>query len=105
MEFLFPYGYSYDEWVRFNDGQRAHYNYLEAAPTVLALLLIGGTRAPVFSTVAGVTYIFGRELYAQGYAKKGPQARNFGAAIGGVSMISLLGAAIYSSVKVARLGQ
>lgn len=102
FSFVFFFLYSYDEWIKFNDAQRAHYNYLEAAPTVLTFLLVGGSRAPLLTSGVGLTYLIGRELYGQGYANKGPQARLAGSALSGLSLIGLFGTAIYSAVKIAR---
>lgn len=91
------------EWLRFNDGQRAHYNYLEAAPAALTCLLVGGVHAPVLAAAAGATLLVGRELYAQGYVSKGPAGRSAGGALSALSMLTLLGTAVYSTLKVTRV--
>ncbi len=91
------------EWLAFNGGQRAHLNYVEASTPLLTFLLIGGLHAPVVAAAAGVSAIVGRELYARGYASKGPRGREIGAGVSGLSMLTLFGTAVFSGLKVARV--
>jgi hypothetical protein len=96
--------FTYDEWYRFNAGQRAHYNYLEMAGPAVAALLIGGLHAPTLAAAAGLGVIVGREAYAQGYtSKRGAPARSTGALVSGLSFLTLIGTAVYSSLKVAQV--
>lgn len=53
----------------FNCAQRAHGNYLENHPSVLAAMLISGLRYPVASALMGVGWSVCRVLYAIGYTK------------------------------------
>ena len=79
-----------EDWVTFNNAQRAHYNYLEGVASILALevlltsylltwylistfifKLLSGLFFPQFSAVVGVAYVIGRALYGIGYRSKG----------------------------------
>ena len=61
----------YPKWLALNNAQRAHYNYVEGAPTALVELLLAGLWFPKFAASAGVVYIIGRQMYAHSYAKSG----------------------------------
>jgi hypothetical protein len=93
----------YASWFKFNNGQRAHYNYLEQVPSALSFLLIGGLMFPTVATGAGVGIIVGRELYAQGYVNQGPKGRSIGAGINMVALTTLFGTAVLSGLKIAKL--
>jgi len=84
-----------DQWKEFNNFQRAHYNYVESAASVLTTLLVSGLFYPRVSSALGIAYIIGRQLYAHGYRKEGPKGRLLGAGILDVSLIGLLGTGIY----------
>lgn len=52
-----------------NCAQRAHGNFLENHPTVLAALLISGLQYPVTASVMGAGWAASRVAYAIGYTK------------------------------------
>lgn len=60
-----------EEWVTFNNYQRAHYNYLEGITLIVAVTLVAGIWYPRFAVVAGLIYVIGREIYAIGYRTGG----------------------------------
>jgi len=90
-----------DEWFRFNNAQRAHYNYVEGLPAIVCSLLVSGISYPRFSFVLGVVYIVGRALYISGYLTKGPAGRTPGVYILDLALFLLIGAACFSSVELA----
>eukprot|EP00386_Alphamonas_edax_P004828 GDKI01015206.1.p2 GENE.GDKI01015206.1~~GDKI01015206.1.p2 ORF type:complete len:182 (+),score=60.16 GDKI01015206.1:134-679(+) len=83
---------SYGDWVRFNNAQRVHLNYLEHLTPVLAFLLLGGLQYPRFATGAGCVYILGREIYGRSYRKYGADKRFTGAIIFDLGLLALFGA-------------
>ena len=77
---------SYGDWVRFNNAQRAHGNYLEQFPSIVTMVLVNGLFTPVLAAGLGLTYMLGRHLYALGYT-----GASFGRGPGGItSALSLL---------------
>ena len=54
----------------FNCAQRAHGNYLENQPAVMAALLISGLYFPLLTTAMGLGWALGRIMYAIGYTSK-----------------------------------
>ncbi|CAO3676313.1 unnamed protein product [Umbelopsis vinacea] len=83
-----PYPYMYAEKAEaekdpkkniFNCTQRAHQNTLENYPTFLLLLFSGGIGSPVVSAGAGIAWLAGKFLYAQGYSTGDPAKRMRGA--------------------------
>lgn len=85
---------TYSEWFAVNNGQRAHYNGVESIAVALASLLAGGAFFPRVAAGAGAAYIVGRELYATGYAAKGPSGRIAGAGLVDLGLLVLVGTAI-----------
>ena len=55
----------------FNCAQRAHYNFLENYPQVLAALLIAGLKYPRTSATLGAVWCVCRVVYALGYTRSG----------------------------------
>ncbi|KAK5016042.1 hypothetical protein LTR60_002594 [Cryomyces antarcticus] len=53
----------------FNCSQRAHANFLENQPSLLAALLIAGLRYPVAASALGLGWTLSRILYAVGYTR------------------------------------
>lgn len=53
-----------------NCAQRAHGNYLENQPSIVAALLIAGLRYPVASSIMGAGWSLARVAYAIGYTNK-----------------------------------
>ncbi|KAG2178990.1 hypothetical protein INT43_001839 [Umbelopsis isabellina] len=93
-----PYPYMYAEKSEsekdhkknvFNCTQRAHQNTLEGYPMFLTLLFTGGISAPVVSAAAGVVWILGKIVYAQGYSTGVPSKRQRGS-FGYLGLLTLL---------------
>lgn len=55
--------------------QRAHANYTENLTPFLGSLLIAGLRYPIIAASLGGAWTVSRTVYAYGYAKGGPKAR------------------------------
>eukprot|EP00871_Galdieria_phlegrea_P005717 jgi/Galph1/632/GphlegSOOS_G5301.1 len=89
----YPTMYENKEDSHFNCYQRAHQNTLEKTPTFLVLILLGGLYAPVFSSIAGLIWCFGRIQYALGYYTGDPKKRMRGT-FGYIGLLGLLGATI-----------
>ncbi|KAI8872162.1 hypothetical protein GQ42DRAFT_114320, partial [Ramicandelaber brevisporus] len=87
-----------EEWLEFNNHQRAHQNYLEALPVIQSITLAAALYQPRYSAIAGGVYILARQLYANGYRKHGPKGREFGALLGAACLAVNLGIALYGSV-------
>jgi len=85
------------DWFAFNNAQRAHYNYLEQAHTVVIALLIAGLTYTRLSILLGAVYIIGRELYSWGYRSGGPKARTPGAVTQDLSLLALIVIAFMSA--------
>ena len=94
-----PYG----DWLRFNNAQRVHQNYVEGAPTAITFALVSGLRFPLPTAGAVAVYMLGRELYAQRYAAYGPGKRTLGAIVFDLALVALLGGAVASAGNVAKL--
>ena len=95
----------YKDWYTFNCAQRAHYNLIEWAASVLLFLLVAGIYYPTNSAIAGVAWIIGREVYTIGYISKGPSGRTAGAVIADLAALFLFGAAVYGSFQGSGLGK
>jgi hypothetical protein len=67
----------YNDWLRFNNAQRAHYNFVEGISTSITLLIIGGFYYPVISASFGLAMIIGRMIYSVGYTLRGPAEDNW----------------------------
>jgi len=85
------------DWFAFNNAQRAHYNYLEQAHTVVIALVIAGLTYTRLSILLGAVYIIGRELYSWGYRSGGPKARTPGAITQDLSLLVLIITAFMSA--------
>jgi len=70
-----------DQWIRFNNAQRAHYNYLEGLTIFLVWLLACGLFYPRLAFLMSVDYVVGRHLYCSGYRGAGPKGRLIGGLI------------------------
>jgi hypothetical protein len=62
---------SHEDWVRFNNAQRAHYNYLEGISLILVLELVAGLFFPRYAALLAFVYIVGRLFYGIGYRSAG----------------------------------
>ena len=86
-------------WVKLQNAQRAHGNYLETITFATGSLLVGGLYFPRFCATVGAIHIVGRELYASGYVNGGAKGRTTGFLIVMSSLMTLLGAAVTGSIK------
>ena len=93
---------SYKEWFDFNNAQRAHYNFLEMAPSTFLWLLIAGVYYPCFASVVGLLTGVFRLHYAYSYATKGAQGRRIGAIGNDLMILALFGASICSGWSLAQ---
>jgi glutathione S-transferase len=59
---------------KFNCVQRAHQNYLEQLPGILAMIVLGTFSFPLFTVIFGSIWLIARFFYATGYAQ-GPKGR------------------------------
>lgn len=91
---------SYGDWFRFNNAQRAHYNYLESLPIVLCLGAGAGIQLPWEAFGVLVVYLVARIFYTVGYTMKGPNGRLIGALLGNFCLLGLMGLSIASGVIV-----
>jgi hypothetical protein len=87
-------------WIAFNSAQRVHYNYLEALPTLLISILIGGIYYPRYTLVVAWLNIIGRTMYTYLYITGGPQSRGIGARITGNTLPMLVLGAVASAWKL-----
>lgn len=92
---------SYEQWFKFNNCQRCHYNFLEQLTPVIIWILISMMYQPLASGIMGLAYFVGRILYTIGYVKTANQ-RIIGAII---LDLSYLGLFVLSLVTVGKWGQ
>ncbi|KAM7195292.1 hypothetical protein V8F33_006800 [Rhypophila sp. PSN 637] len=85
---------------KFNCAQRAHANFTENLTPFLGELLITGLRYPIFAASAGGVWVFGRVIYAIGYANGGPKGRMAGSIVSALTDLVLKVTAIYSAAKL-----
>jgi len=90
-----------DQWIRFNNAQRAHYNYLEGLTMFLVWLLACGLFYPRLAFLMSVDYVVGRHLYCSGYRGAGPKGRLVGGIILHVAELVCLGGGVYGAYKFA----
>jgi len=96
----YPAMYS-EKSIEFNCIQRAHQNTLEGYPVFIMLLIFGGIQHPCVSALAGVVYLAGRVVYAQGYSTGDPAKRTRGA-FGYLGFFTLLACTISYAVHTLR---
>jgi len=94
----YPTMYSPDNDM-FNCVQRAHQNTLEVLPQFLMVLLIGGARYPIISSLAGLIWIAGRIAYAKGYYTGDPKKRMKGS-FGYIGLFTLLGTTVATALNI-----
>lgn len=90
---------SYYDWFKFNNAQRAHYNFVESIAATTLMLVVGGLFFPRAAASIGLAMIIGRLVFAIGYSSGGPKGRTFGAIIIDLCYLGLLVLSIWSSVK------
>jgi len=88
---------SHDDWLRFNNAQRAHYNYLEGIASIIVFELVAGLFFPRYAALLGFTYILGRAVYGIGYRSSGSKGRYFGVIIADLSLLALLAMSFYGA--------
>lgn len=81
--------------------QRIHGNYVEGVSSAITFLLMGGLVYPRVSASAAAAYMLGREVFAAGYSKKGPEGRLYGAIILDLALLVMLGSAVGAGWRVA----
>ena len=89
---------SYKEWYDFNNAQRAHYNFVEMAPSTILWVFCAGIYFPIPAAVLGLIVIIVRAMYAYGYAKGGPAGRLIGALGNDLAVLALFGLSIASGI-------
>lgn len=90
-----------DQWIAFNNAQRAHLNFLEQLPIVVTFLLIAGIVYTKTAVACGAVYIIGRLLYIQGYnSKTGAPARLRGSMVFYPALITLLVTSVMSCLEL-----
>ena len=57
----------YYEWLKFNNAQRSHYNFVEEIAIIVVLLLLSGIVFPEPSMALGTFYFLARGVYAVYY--------------------------------------
>ena len=61
---------SYKDWFEHGLAQRVHVNFIEQLLIVCFLVLVAGLKHPTEAAILGLTYSFGRLVYAIGYSRK-----------------------------------
>lgn len=89
---------SYKQWYDFNNAQRAHYNYIEMAPTTFVWLFIAGLYFPIPAAAVGLALFIFRIIYTIGYVKSGPRGRSIGALGNDLCLLGLLGLSLASAI-------
>jgi len=94
---------SYEQWYRFNNAQRVHYNFVEALPLLLMLLFIAGLKQPLAALILGCIIFVSRLIYLIGYVKGGPNMRGWGAIPGSLSQLALFGLSFYTCAEYLKM--
>ena len=89
---------TYKDWYQFNNAKRASSNFFEIFPVIAIFTIVCGLTLPLPAAVLCFVFSFGRLFYAIGYKCKGPAGRVPGAIFGSLSMLGLMGTAIYCIV-------
>ncbi len=94
---------TYEQWFKFNNAQRVHYNFLESLPMVLILLFITALKQPLAALILGCIYFVARLVYSLGYGIGGPNMRAIGAMPINLTHLALLGFSFYTSAEFLKL--
>jgi len=89
---------TYEQWFTFNNQQRAHYNFVEFAPSTFVLLFISGIYFPIPSAIIGLVLAISRVIYSIGYASGGPSGRLIGALGNDFCLLGHLGLSFASAI-------
>jgi glutathione S-transferase len=89
---------TYKQWFDFNNAQRAHYNFIEMAPSTFIFLLIAGVYFPIPAAAIGLALAIGRFIYSIGYANGGPKGRLIGALTNDFCLLGLVGLSFASAI-------
>ena len=90
---------SYEDWYALNNGQRAHYNFIEWIATNLVLLLISGISYPIEAAILGGGITLSRFVYAIGY-KSGPSKRVLGALVNDLITLAQFVMSIMTALQI-----
>jgi len=90
-------------WIKLQNAQRVHLNYLEGLPSYLMNLLIAGLFYPKPASALGVIHLLGRELYGRGYRKNGPGGRLKGYMLVSLSSLTLMVLTIFGGLALTGL--
>ena len=90
----------YEQWVKFNNAQRAQHNFLDQFTFYLTMSLISLFAYPWFAAGFTAVYFIGRLAFSLSYAGAGPNARIPGAIIMDLAILATLGLAIASCIKL-----
>ena len=80
---------TYKQWYDFNNGQRAHYNFLETFTPLAVMHFICAINLPFLAMICGFGCVLGKILYSVGYMSGGPQGRIAGALIVDVALLTV----------------
>jgi glutathione S-transferase len=89
-----------EDWITFNNAQRAHQNYLEALPLIITLVLVSGITYPRLAVFAAGLIIIGRQIYAGSYRKSGSKGRYNGLMLVIPSLFVCLIASVMSILEI-----
>ncbi len=89
-----------ENWLYFNNAQRAHYNFVEGVALYLILILAAGIYYPIYASILGAVIFVGRLLFAIGYVSSGPKGRMAGALLVDLALLGLLGLGVLSGYKI-----
>lgn len=83
----------------FSKAMRVHYNTLESMPQYIVMQVLAGLWWPMYAVVAGLLWIVGRALYANGYMKR-PEARLTGSTVFLVGLLLLLIGSVALAINI-----
>lgn len=91
-----------EDWLLFNNAQRAHYNFVEGVATYIVMILAAAVYYPMYATFMGVLVLVGRLLFAIGYVSSGANGRIVGALLIDIALVGLLGLSVCSGWNIAQ---